>query len=218
MGLYSKNKEDIEQDKSIIALKLLLDNVKEKYNLESEEIINLIYKKDEEFKKEDKSLYNNYIPLLIFHNDKLSALEIIVRYLKENLNKSYHEIALLLNRNDRTIWTTYNNSLKKYNKKIFFDRNFDNKNIKKENTLFSKLDSINIPLIIFSIRDKSVLETLVCYLKDQLNISFKEISLLLIKDYQTIYTSYRKGKNRIKKNKKEINSKETKKESRRWKK
>ncbi len=53
------------------------------------------------------------IPLHIFHNRELAPLEGISKYLKEVANLSYHEIAVLLNRNDRTIWTCYNRAKKK---------------------------------------------------------------------------------------------------------
>ena len=59
-----------------------------------------------------------WIPISIFFNTKLSALESIVKYLKEIQNLKYHEIAVLLKRNDRTIWTVYQRSLKKSSKKL----------------------------------------------------------------------------------------------------
>jgi len=37
----------------------------------------------------------------------LSVLEVMVEYLKEKEGLSYHEIASLTNRDDRTIWTVY---------------------------------------------------------------------------------------------------------------
>jgi len=43
------------------------------------------------------------VPVNIFNNNKLSALESIVKYLKENINLSNKEIARLLNRDSRTI-------------------------------------------------------------------------------------------------------------------
>ncbi|MDP4012450.1 MAG: hypothetical protein Q8R00_02485, partial [Candidatus Nanoarchaeia archaeon] len=45
------------------------------------------------------------VPISVFNNKELSALETICKYLKENKHYNYHEIAQLLNRNDRTIWT-----------------------------------------------------------------------------------------------------------------
>jgi len=56
---------------------------------------------------------NISIPLSVFTDRSVSTLEAIVRYLKDKCGLSYHEIAVLLNRNDRTIWTTYNRRKKK---------------------------------------------------------------------------------------------------------
>jgi len=53
------------------------------------------------------------IPSYIFTDRTLKPLEAIVEFLKEKKKLSYHEIALLLNRNDRTIWTVYDRSKKK---------------------------------------------------------------------------------------------------------
>lgn len=53
------------------------------------------------------------IPSSIFKDRRLKVLEAIVEYMKENLNLSYKEIAVLLNRNERTIWTVYNRVRKK---------------------------------------------------------------------------------------------------------
>ena len=56
---------------------------------------------------------NIYIPLSIFNNFHLSALETITKYMKEELGLSYREISFLINRNERTIWGSYNNSRRK---------------------------------------------------------------------------------------------------------
>jgi len=53
------------------------------------------------------------VPSEIFHDRSLSVLESISRYLKDKLKLSYHEIAELTNRDDRTIWTCYNRAKKK---------------------------------------------------------------------------------------------------------
>lgn len=47
------------------------------------------------------------IPVSIFTDRSLASLEVVVEYLKDKENLSYHEIAILLNRDDRTIWTCY---------------------------------------------------------------------------------------------------------------
>jgi len=45
------------------------------------------------------------IPVDILTNQRLSILESIVLFLKNHFGLRLHEIAVLLNRNDRTIWT-----------------------------------------------------------------------------------------------------------------
>ena len=47
------------------------------------------------------------IPASILKNTRLSVLESIVAYLKENVHLAYHEIAKTLKRDDRTVWTVY---------------------------------------------------------------------------------------------------------------
>jgi len=54
-----------------------------------------------------------YIPVKILQDRNLSVLENIVSYLKDTFGLTYHKIALLLNRNDRTIWTVYQRAIKK---------------------------------------------------------------------------------------------------------
>lgn len=56
------------------------------------------------------------IPVSILKDRKLSVLENIVSYLKDTFGLAYHKIALLLNRNDRTIWTVYQRAKKKHDR------------------------------------------------------------------------------------------------------
>jgi len=56
------------------------------------------------------------IPTMIFKDRRLAVLESIVAYLKENKGMQYHEIAEMLNRDQRTIWTVYQRTLKKRTK------------------------------------------------------------------------------------------------------
>jgi len=53
------------------------------------------------------------IPLRILQDRTLAVLESIVEYLKEEKCLKYSEIAKLLNRDQRTIWTVYSRSKKK---------------------------------------------------------------------------------------------------------
>jgi len=53
------------------------------------------------------------IPINLFCDRTFSVLEHITRHLKENHNLNYSEIARLLNRSPKTIWTTHQRARKK---------------------------------------------------------------------------------------------------------
>ena len=53
------------------------------------------------------------IPVSILQDRNISVLENVVAYLKDTFGLSYHNIAVLLNRDDRTIWTVYQRAKKK---------------------------------------------------------------------------------------------------------
>ena len=53
------------------------------------------------------------IPVSILKDRNLSVLENIAVYLKDTFGLAYHKIAVLLNRDDRTIWTVYQRAKKK---------------------------------------------------------------------------------------------------------
>lgn len=112
-----------------------------------------------------------FIPSSIF-SSKLGSLQAIVKYLKDHRGKKFSEIALMLSRDQRTIWHTYKQS--------------EGKKIKV-------LDSERIPLSILKNRNQSVLENIIIHLKNS-GKSFNEISVILKRNYQTIYTTYRKAR------------------------
>jgi hypothetical protein len=58
-----------------------------------------------------------FVPLNIFEDRRLSSLEALVEYLKEKRHLTLHQIAVMLNRDDRTIWTTYNRAKQKRKKR-----------------------------------------------------------------------------------------------------
>lgn len=159
----------IKEEKSFQILKLAIDDIKEKYKFSINEILSLI-----EEKPISKELL---IPVSIFEIKNLSALEAICKYLKEELEINYNKIALLLNRDSRTIWTTYNNALQKRKERLPV----------KESKFF-------IPISILTDRKLSVLESIVSYLKDNFNLRYSEISILLTRDERNIWTIYNRYK------------------------
>ena len=54
----------------------------------------------------DRREYIN-IPSFVFKDRTLSVLEVMVEYMRDNKNFTFKEIALILNRDERTIWTVY---------------------------------------------------------------------------------------------------------------
>lgn len=165
----NSSSSDIRNDNSLKILKLALEELKEKYNISSNEILSLVEKKP--VSKEV------LIPISIFEIKGLSALESICKYLKEELDLNYTKVALLLNRDSRTIWTTYNNAVKKRKEKLSV----------KESRFF-------VPVSVFKDRKFSVLEALVSYLKENFNLRYSEIAVLLRRDERNIWTVYNRYK------------------------
>ena len=102
-------------------LEALVKYIKENFDLNGGEIASLLnrnrrtilatyrkVKKFETIKRESELL----IPIEIFSDRRFGPLESISLYLKEKGLK-YREIASLLDRDERNIWTVYNRALKK---------------------------------------------------------------------------------------------------------
>ena len=142
------------------------------YTLSDKEVMELLSKVEEKLASKEV-----LIPITAYDNKELSALETTCKYLREELGLSYHEIGVMLNRNDRTIWTTYNNAEKK-----------------REKDLKVRVTKVFVPASIFKDRKLSVLESLVSYLKDKLNLRYSEIAKLLRRDERNIWTVYNRAK------------------------
>ena len=164
---------NIQNDKSYQILKIAIKDLKENYKVSYDEIFKII--KSETVSKEI------LIPISIFDDKNLSALEVICKYLKEELDINYSKIALLLNRDSRTIWTTYKNSIKKRKEKL----------VVKESKFF-------IPIFIFTDRRSSVLGVIVRYLKDKFNLRYSQIASLMNRDERNIWAVYNKAKKKQK--------------------
>lgn len=119
------------------------------------------------------------IPISLFVDRSLSVLEVLVEYLKEEMHFTYHEIAVMTNRDDRTIWTVYNRAKKKREKTP--------KPTMQKSEVF-------IPLNVLLDRTLSVLEVLVEYLKEKLHLTYHEIAVLTNRNDRTIWTVYNRAK------------------------
>ena len=93
--MHKYSDSDINIDK-------ILSRVRKKHVLVENEIKTLLKKLQTEI----------VLPISIF-NEKLGMLEAASLYLKDEQNLSFKEIARLLKRNYKTIWTSYNKAKKK---------------------------------------------------------------------------------------------------------
>jgi len=100
----SLKREKIREDTLYNAFQLVLKSLKEKHDLNTSEVIELIAPQDKE---------NMLIPVHVLQNRQLGVLEAVVVYLKDEISMKYSEIARLLKRDDRTIWNVYNHAKKK---------------------------------------------------------------------------------------------------------
>ncbi len=107
------------------------------------------------------------IPLSIF-NRRLSSLEAIVKYLREELDYSNKKIALSLKRSPQNIWITYRNAKKKQPERL----------VVRESKHDMPIDSFDDKL--------SILESIVMILKR--NFSDKEIAEIIKRDRKTVAT------------------------------
>jgi hypothetical protein len=118
-----------------------------------------------------------YLPATIFQN-QLTPSQIIIKYLRENLNLANKRIAFVLGKDTKTTWSTYDL-------------------IRDKKLLQFKETSIQIPLSIFKDKQLSALEALVKFLK-RIDMNYAEIGRLLGKDQRTIWTVYSRAKNKLK--------------------
>jgi hypothetical protein len=129
---------------------------------------------DVALKLEEKEIL---IPSCIF-NKKFSAFESVVKYLKENKGMHNRQIALLLCKSQKSIWQTYHLAMKKHAKGLDI------------------VDSpYYIPISIFK-KPFTVLESIVKYCRERLNMSYHETASMLHRDERTIWTTYERAKQR----------------------
>jgi len=149
-----------------------------------EPVSNLFYTEESNFFEYKSNNTNQlvFLPINIFNNDFLSSLETVTKYMKEELNYRFRDIALLLNRSQKTVWDAYDGSRKKMDSRFSLDKDI----------------RFLIPSFVFKDRSISFLEALTEYLKDNLNLRYCQIASLLNRDPRTIWTVYHRAKNKRK--------------------
>jgi len=147
---------------------VLIEHIKDKTGLSSKEILSELEGKEPK----------ETIPISIFNPD-LGALESIVKYLVEEEKMQQKDIARILNRDLRTIWSTYDKAKKKLS------------------TSLDTTSEIKIPPEIFASRNLSVLESLVHFLKEELGMSLRDIARKLQRNDSTIWTVHKRAKTKL---------------------
>ena len=148
-----------------------LEYLKE-HKLSSEEIIELVNKLLKVPAKEEVK-----VPISVFKNEKLGALETIVKYLRENKLLSFKQIGSLTNRNDIALAVSYRNAKKKLEEKFV-----------------EEISPYYLPVSILQDRKFSVLENVVSYLKDTFGLTYHKIAILLNRNDRTIWTVYQRAR------------------------
>jgi hypothetical protein len=177
----SRKKKKIKEDKLVKAV-LIIEEIKEKHSASNSEVMQVlieeIQKKYNITKEELLDLIDENklesIPAGIFAKN-LGGLEAICKYLKENRGMSYVEIARLLNRDQRTIWTAYKKASKKVSERIEINEN----------------DTL-LPLSYLGNREYTIIESSIIYLKEK-GFRYVEIARLLNRDQRNIWSTYQKA-------------------------
>jgi hypothetical protein len=110
------------------------------------------------------------VPIGLFSDRRLGILETLVKYMKEELGMPYCEIARSLDRDQRTVWATYDKAAKKAPGKLPSER------------------GAMIPIEIFKDRTQGVLETLCKYAHEDIGMNHSQIARAIGRDPRTIWT------------------------------
>lgn len=162
-------------DENIVSdIELFLDDITAKHDLNTNDIIKIL--REIRQKKAEKNL-QSLIPISVFSSKKIGCLEALVRYLIDVCGLKKSEAAKLLNRDQRTVWNSY-----------------DKARIKSADAIDISNKTISLPLNIFADRNFSVLESIVAFLKEEKGLTDKKISGLLDRSNKTVWTVYSRYK------------------------
>jgi len=150
---------------------LFTEFIKEKFNITPDYLSKLVL--------EDVSRKNS-IPVSILRSEKLSSLEAIVKFLRENRKLSYNMMAELLYRKPKALSSTYTVAHRKMH--ATFSTIIDD-------------DKSRIPFTAFTNR-LSVLECICTYLKSQ-NHSYADIARMISKDQRTVWTVCKRAEKKL---------------------
>jgi len=143
----------------------VISELKEKYKLSNNEVKKALEQALSNYIKEPE----NSFPISII-NKKLTVLESIVKFLKEEKKYSFRKIASLISRNEKNLWHTYKKAKDKMSGKLA---------IKKD---------VLVPLKVLQETKLSPLEAVVFFLRTEKELSLHEIAVLLSRDDRTVWT------------------------------
>ena len=163
-----EQEEQKEQNKSCRAeefMRLFRNHLQEHHHIEPGEYL------EQGFIREHLEGRHIPIPISVFSNKRLSALEAIVKYLRENEGLRNADVARILHKKPATVWLTYRNAAAKAGEKLHITKS-----------------DIFIPTDAISSSGLSVLESVSMHLHETYGISYRRIGSLLGRDERTIWT------------------------------
>ena len=155
----------LAEDPEFLKLRELFFEAKKTYKLNGSELLTKKIEREEVL-----------IPVSVF-SKKLSSLEAITKYLRENLELKNKETAKITKRSVKTIYQAYNSAREKISKKFEV----------KETRYY-------VPVSVLSNRKLGVLENVVKFLKENYELNYSEIARLLGRDPRTIWTAYSRSR------------------------
>ncbi|MFH1506598.1 MAG: sigma factor-like helix-turn-helix DNA-binding protein [archaeon] len=158
------NRDNILTDTRFLRATTLLRELAQEYKISPEDILG-------EIEKRERS-----IPTSVF-NKKLSPLETVSKFLREDRQLSIKSIAKLTQRSEKTVWQALNAAKQKMPEPLVVD-----------------LTKPCFPIPKLQDRSLSILEHIVLYMKDELNLKYSQIAELLQRDDRTIWTVYSRAK------------------------
>ena len=156
----------------LLAIDGLLGNLTEGGHLSYGEVIKFL-----EGRRRDKE--SPLVPLSVFRNRELGSLEALTKFLREHHGLGHSEIAGLLNRDSRTIWTTYDSAKRKCSAP----------HVPSERDVW-------VPSTLFCDRRLGPLEALSLHLHEK-GHSYTEIASFLNRDSRTIWTTCKRAREKL---------------------
>ena len=150
-----------------VSLAQIIGTLRREHSLSAAQILDVLAEK-----KAVAEVSEAYVPTAIF-SGRLSCLEAIVKYLKENKTSTFHDIGKLLKRNERSLWKTYQNAKRKMPEHLAVEES-----------------EFSFPLQILHDTSRGVVEAVVTWLHDSKGLTYHQIAVLMKRDDRSVWTAY----------------------------